>query len=203
MVLGNEKVCVLKNVKILGLMFDFKLDWYHQTVTAIEEANKASFNNYFKIFLHSRNSKIVNCTFLKVEFTMEQPCLWQASSKMLEICQKDCQGHFSFKTLHKISGIAAPEMWSNYSAACCMYNVINTCVPEDTFFNLTEKSQGLQFTRSNRLKTGFNCLSNCLQKISFSLKNCSIQDSNVVYKQHLQKKYIFLMNLQSFKKRLM
>jgi hypothetical protein len=49
--------------------------------------------------------------------------LWQASSKMLKICQKDWQRQFSFKTLHKISGRATPEMWSNYSAACGMYNV--------------------------------------------------------------------------------
>jgi hypothetical protein len=88
--------------------------------------------------------------------------LWQASSKMLKICQKDWQGQFSFKTLHKISGRATPEMWSNYSAACGMYNVITTCFPEETFVNLTEnflnseRSQGLQFTRSNRLKIGFN-----------------------------------------------
>ncbi len=39
-VLGSEKVSVLKNMKILGLIFDSKLNWYHQTV-AIEKANKA------------------------------------------------------------------------------------------------------------------------------------------------------------------
>ena len=88
--------------------------------------------------------------------------LWQASSKMLKICQKDWQGQFSFETLHKISGRATPKIRSNYSAACGMYNVITTCVPEETFVNLTEnflnseRSQGLQFTRSNRLKIGYN-----------------------------------------------
>jgi hypothetical protein len=40
-VFGSEKVNVLKNMKILGLIFDSKLNWYHQTVTAIEKANKA------------------------------------------------------------------------------------------------------------------------------------------------------------------
>ena len=114
--------------------------------------------------------------------------LKKASSKMLKICQKDWQGQFSFKTLHKISGKATPEMWLNYSAAFGMYNVITTCVPEETFVNLTEnflnskRNQRLQFTRSNRLKIGFNCLSNCLQKISFSLRNYSMQDSKVVFK---------------------
>ena len=40
-VLGNEKVCVLKQMKIFFLIFDSKLNWYYQTVTAIEKANKA------------------------------------------------------------------------------------------------------------------------------------------------------------------
>jgi hypothetical protein len=40
-VLGNEKVCVLKNMRILALIFASKLNWYHQTVTAIEKLNKA------------------------------------------------------------------------------------------------------------------------------------------------------------------
>jgi hypothetical protein len=30
-VLGNEKVYVLKEMKILGLIFYFKLNWYYQT----------------------------------------------------------------------------------------------------------------------------------------------------------------------------
>jgi hypothetical protein len=40
-VLGNEKVCVPKQMKILGLIFHSKLNWYYQTVTSIEKANIA------------------------------------------------------------------------------------------------------------------------------------------------------------------
>jgi hypothetical protein len=113
---------------------------------------------------------------------------------MLKICQKDWQGQYSFKMLHKMSKRATPEMWSNYSTACGMYNVITTSVPEDTFVNLTEN-----FLNSERNQgLHFNCLSNRLQKISFSLRNNSLQDSNVVFKMKC-KKYLLLMNLQSFK----
>jgi hypothetical protein len=49
---------------------------------------------------------------------------------MLKICQKDWQGQFFFQMLHKISQRATSEMWSNYSAACGMCNVITTSVPE-------------------------------------------------------------------------
>jgi hypothetical protein len=40
-VLGNEKVCVPKQMKILGLIFHSKLNWYYQTFTSIEKANIA------------------------------------------------------------------------------------------------------------------------------------------------------------------
>jgi hypothetical protein len=34
-VLGNDEICVLKHIKILGLICDSKLNWYYQTVNAI------------------------------------------------------------------------------------------------------------------------------------------------------------------------
>ena len=81
----------------------------------------------------------------------------------------------SFKKLHKISNRAMPEMWFNYSAACGMFNVITTCIPENTLVNMTEnclyseRIEGLQLTRSNKLKIDFNCISNCLQNVSSAL----------------------------------
>jgi hypothetical protein len=179
-------------------------------VTAIEKANKAKqalriISRYFSpqemvklstALFYSRlyyGAKIWLSSALSATLKKK---LWQTSSKMLKICQKDWQGQYSFKMLHKMSKRATPEMWSNYSTACGMYNVITTSVPEDTFVNLTEnflnseRNQGLQFTRSNRLKIGFNCLSNRLQKISFSLRNNSLQDSNVVFKMKCKKLFI-------------
>jgi hypothetical protein len=136
-VLGNEKVCLLKQMKILGLIFDSKLNWYYQTVNAIENANKAkqALRIISKFFSTQEMVKLSTALFYSrlyygakvwlssaLSVTLKKK-LWQASSKMLKICQKDWQGQFSFKTLHKISGRATPEMWSNYSAACGMYNV--------------------------------------------------------------------------------
>ena len=37
--------------------------------------------------------------------------LWQTSSKILKICQKDWFGKHSFKTLNKMSNRATPELW--------------------------------------------------------------------------------------------
>ena len=91
---------------------------------------------------------------------------------------------------------ATLEMWSNYSAACGMFYVIQTGIPEDTLVNMTEnflnseRHQGPQFTRSNKLKIGFNCLSNRLQKVSFVLRDNSLKESNVVFKIKCKKLFI-------------
>ena len=91
---------------------------------------------------------------------------------------------------------ATPEMWSNYNAACGMFNVILTGVPEDTLVNMTEnflnseRNEGLWFTRSNKLMIGFNCLSNRLQKVSLALKNNSLQESSEVFKMKCKKLFI-------------
>jgi hypothetical protein len=66
-VLGNEKVCLLKQMKILGLIFDSKLNWYYQTVNAIENANKAkqALRIISKFFSTQEMVKLSNCTFLQ------------------------------------------------------------------------------------------------------------------------------------------
>ena len=101
-----------------------------------------------------------------------------------------------------MSNRATPEMWSNYSAACGMFNVILTGVPQDTLVNMTEnflnseRNKGLWFTRSNKLKIGFNCLSNHLQKVYLALKN------NLLKEWFLKlnaKSYLLLMSLLNFK----
>jgi hypothetical protein len=67
MVLGNEKVCILKHIIILGLFFYSKLNWYYLTVTAIKKANKAKqrLQIISKIFSAQEMVKILNCTFLQ------------------------------------------------------------------------------------------------------------------------------------------
>ena len=119
--------------------------------------------------------------------------LWQSSSKMLKIVQKDWQGQHSFKTLHKISNRATPEMWLNYITARAIFDVINSGVPEDNMtenYLNSERHQGLQFTRSNKIKIGFNCLSIRLQKVLLALKDCTLQETKMVFKLRCKKLFI-------------
>ena len=102
-ILDNEKINVLRNIKILGLIFDSKLNWYNQTVSAIEKANKAKQALRIILRYFSTDEMIQLATALfysrlyygaKVWLTsaLSAPLkkkLLQTSSKMLKICQKD------------------------------------------------------------------------------------------------------------------
>ncbi len=119
--------------------------------------------------------------------------LWQRSLKMLKICQKDWQDfQNASQNIQESNSRNVIKLQRSMWNVQCKYS----SVPEDTFVNLTEnflnseRNQGLQFTRSNSFKIGFNCLSNRLQKISFSLRNNSLQDSNVVFKMKCKKLFI-------------
>jgi hypothetical protein len=90
-------------------------------------------------------------------------------------------------------------MWANYSTACSMFDVVSTGIPEDIVVNMTEnflnsaRNEGLLFTRSNKIKIGFNCLSNRLQKVSSVLKNDNwMRESKISFK--LKCKRVFILD---------
>ena len=118
----------MKNITILGIIFDSKPIWYNQRLRAIEKANKAKqalrmISGFFftgemiklsTALFYSRlyYGKVWLSSALAAPFKKK---LWQASSKMLKICQKDWNGQYSFKILHKMSKRATHKMWLNYS----------------------------------------------------------------------------------------
>ena len=98
--------------------------------------------------------------------------LWQASSRMLQVVNKDFSRQKSFIELHRQYKRATPMMWSNYMTAVSMYDML--CDQLFDFLNPSftlnvlhsERRRAPLFTRSNMTKIGFNCISNRLQVVS-------------------------------------
>jgi hypothetical protein len=94
---------------------------------------------------------------------------------MLKIAQKDWNCEQSFMNLHKSAGRVTPKIWSNYIQCCTLFDVVMNGKPNILLFKLMgnnlieQRFQGLIFTRTNRLKIGVNCLSNCLAYVSHQL----------------------------------
>ena len=66
--------------------------------------------------------------------------LWQTSSRMLRIAQKDWNYAKSFIDLHKDARRATPEMWSNYVHCCALFDVVMNGKPGMLLCNLMDNN---------------------------------------------------------------
>ena len=188
--IGDHLVPVKKNIKILGIVFDSKLNWQEQARSAMKKANKAKqgLSIIRKYFTQKEMLKLSTAYFYstlyygsKVWLVSTLHChikkqLWQLSSRMLCLVEGHRNRMVSFMDLHKKYNKASPNMWSNYVTAVAMWDLLNNQAPEVTFLSammnrmFQGRREGILFTRSNKKKIGFNCLSNRLQSVSQKLK---------------------------------
>ena len=188
--LNGVMLSVKHEIKVLGVVFDTKLGWTQQvgkTITAANNAKQAIklIAGYFNseellrlatAYFYSRLYYGAKVWLISTLAASLKKKIWQASSRMLRIVAKDYLGVHSFLDLHKYYLRATPDMWSNYSTACGMYNLVCRQLPEQVvpflMMNVlhSTRQQSFTFTRSNITKIGFNCLSNRLQLVSNRMK---------------------------------
>ena len=188
-VVADKSIVVSKSIRILGIYFDSKLCWHEHVTRSVFSANSAKqtlsiISKYFsssellqlltayfysrlyygaKVWLHSGLS-----LYLKKK-------LWKASSHMLQVVNKDFSRQNSFMELHRQYKRATPMMWSNYMTAMSMHDMLcdqlfDYLNPSFTLNVLhSERRRAPLFTRSNKTKIGFNCVSNRLQVVSTTL----------------------------------
>ena len=188
-VINNVAVPVLKQIKILGIIFDSKLDWHIQARNAMAKANKAkqALSLIRKFFDQEEMIKLATAYFYSTLYYgarvwlmtslhhVLKKQLWQLSSRMLKIVNGFNTPYVSFMSLHKKFKRATPLMWCKYTTATAMWDLINNNVPEYTAIRailnrqFDRRKRGMIFTRSNVSKIGFNCLSNRLQVVSKTL----------------------------------
>ena len=111
------------------------------------------------------NSDIWHLPSLKV---MLKQKLLSASAKALRVCWKNPSHDISFEALHKMSKRATPKQMMRYKLSLCLYRLYNITFNSKEFLRLNENQiltsrQTFFITgKSNNLKIGLNCLSNCL-----------------------------------------
>ena len=215
--MGNHAITVKKNIKILGIIFDSKLNWQEQARSAMKKANKAKqgLSIIRKYFTQKEMLRLSTAYFYSTLYygsrvwlisTLHgqiKKQLWQISSRMLRLVE----GHYgrmgSFMELHKKYNRASPNMWCNYVTAVAMWDLLNNQAPEATFLSammnrlFQGRREGILFTRSNKKKIGFNCLSNRLQSVSQRLK-MNWQDMNKMAFKRLCKETFIERELEEF-----
>ena len=201
---------VKNSIKVLGVIFDTKMNWNNQARNAMNKANKAkqALSLVRKYFTEEEMIKLATAYFYSTLYygakiwlsstisAVIKKKLWQLSSYMLRLVDGWCYERQSFEALHQKYNRASPMDWCNYTTAVAMWNVVINQVPSCAHLKMMhnvlhqERRQGILFTRSNQTKIGFNCISNRLQVVSSKL-HLNWQDmSDTAFKAMCKKVFI-------------
>ena len=195
-----------KQITVLGVIFDSKLEWSLQVENSVRKARSALqglrvINKYFTLterltlitsFFYSRlyyGSQVWLIPSLK---SILKTKLFSASGAALKLLDRDR----SFKDLHKKYNRATPTQFQEYTTAVSLYDLIKKEIPEDEWINLQFNIQNdrrntrLSFQTNNRLKCGLNCLSNRFKSINNEIDKQWIDMSRDVYKTKCKKRLI-------------
>ena len=169
-----------KSIKVLGVVFDSKLNWSDHVAYAINRASRAlnaiklirkffntrelislTTSNYYSILYY--NSEIWHLPSLTNEL---KHSLFIASAVALRVCLHYPDNSISYKELHKITKRATPEMICEYKMALLLYKTFNDRQPEGEWLNLndnficTSRQSLFKVKRAHHSKTGLNCATN-------------------------------------------
>ena len=200
--LNNQVIKSNKNINILGVIFDSKLQWADHIAQAITKSMNALnairlikkyftqkelfqliTSNFYSILYY--NSEIWHLPSLKI--TLKQKLL-SASAKALKVCWKNVGNDISFESLHIMSKRATPEQFMKYKLALCLYKLYNMtfCPKEFIGLNINQILMSRQTFfitgRCNNLIIGLNCLSNRLYVLNKTIKLSWLNDSLGTYK---------------------
>jgi hypothetical protein len=199
-----------KTIKVLGVIFDCKMDWKTHVSHVISKCRNTVYalkqiRLYFNQdeFLNIVNSMFYSKLYYACQIwlspslnaTLKQR-LFSISSKALQIIAGNDFDLFSFKELHILFSRATPSEWSNYACANLMYSIINNKCPISMWIRLQEKirinerTDKFTFEKSNVRKVGLNCFSNRLSQISSELCFTEMNLSKDSFKVLCKKKFL-------------
>ena len=204
--MNEVEIHTKKQISILGVLFDSKLEWSLQVENSVRKARSSLqglrvINKYFTTterltlltsFFYSRlyyGSQIWLIPSLKGALKSR---LFSASGAALRLLDKN----LSFKELHKKYNRATPTQFQKYTTAVSLYDLIKKEIPEEEWINLQFNIQNdrrntrLSFQTNNKLKCGINCMSNRFKSITNEIDKQWVDLTRDVYKTKCKKRLI-------------
>ena len=195
-----------KEMSVLGVMFDAKMEWAQQIEKATRKARSALqglrllskfFTTTEKLtllttFFYSRlyyGSQIWHLPSLKCGLKKQ---LFSASGNALKLLDRN----LSFRGLHKKFNRATPTQFQKYTTAVSLYDLIKMEIPEEDWINLQFNIQNdrrntkLTFQTNNNYKCGLNCLSNRFKSITNEIEKEWIDLTRDAFKMRCKKRLI-------------
>jgi hypothetical protein len=204
--LNEVEIHTKKQISVLGVIFDSKLEWSLQVESSVRKARSALqglrvINKYFTeterltlmtSFFYSRlyyGSQIWLIPSLKKALKSK---LFSASGAALRLLDRD----LSFKELHRKYNRATPSQFQKYTTAISLYDLIKKEIPENDWINLQFNIQNdrrntrLSFQTNNNFKCGLNCLSNRFKSVTNEIDKQWINMPRDVYKTECKRRLI-------------
>jgi hypothetical protein len=178
--IGGVTVNSKKQMNVLGVIFDSKLQWSPQVATSIKKSRSAlhAINLIKKYFKPSELLMLITSNFYSVLFYNSE--IWHlpklnshlhtliksASASALKLCTKNYNYQMSYDILHKINDRALPTQMIFYKHALSLFKTYHSQIPRFEWvalnFNQIFTSRQTMFviTSNQNYRVGNNILSN-------------------------------------------
>lgn len=178
--LGDQIITSVNTMKVLGVLFDSKLQWSHQVENAIKKAKKACCGlNRLRKFISQEKMMQMATAFAYSKLFYGAPVwlnsvlskkLWRLLKSVSTYIIKSALGLFdwwvSYDDLHEIAGRGTPQKMSLYFTATTMYDILSTGIPNavardiDTKIRHLERTDRYFVANDSNTKVGLNSFSN-------------------------------------------
>ena len=190
-ILDNTNVQSKSHIKVLGVTFDSKLNWFKHITITLQKCRKTlqAIKLISKYFTVDEKLNIVTSLFYSqlyyaaeiwllpnLSFVLKKKIL-SISTAALRVVSNDRYKIFDSNELHIMFKRFTPCQWRIYCNLLCLYRVINFKIPEQIWLELQINALPLSranktlFPPKNKIKSGLNSFTNRLSYTSTLILN--------------------------------
>ena len=207
---GTERIKTLKEMNVLGVTFDSKMQWNSHVCKCLKKANKSLcalklISRYFNTgeLLQILTSNVFSILYYNSE-VWHLPSLNQSlHKKLLTFSSTAIKMAFhypryliSYNNLHKMAKRATPEMFCKYKLSLLLHKLYNDSFPANEWLHLnfdqimTTRQHNFEVSRNYNYRVGLNAMVNRLQTLNGQIPLTWLNKSFVQYKLECKKKFL-------------
>lgn len=207
---GTERIKTLKEMNVLGVTFDSKMQWNSHVCKCLKKANKSLcalklISRYFNTgeLLQILTSNVFSILYYNSE-VWHLPSLNQSlHKKLLTFSSTAIKMAFhypryliSYNNLHKMAKRATPEMFCKYKLSLLLHKLYNDRFPTNEWLHLnfdqimTTRQHNFEVSRNYNYRVGLNAMVNRLQTLNGQIPLTWLNKSFVQYKLECKKKFL-------------
>jgi hypothetical protein len=207
---GNDRIFTSKQMNVLGVIFDSKLQWNAQVSSCLKKANKSLcalklIRRYFntKELMQILTSNVYSVLYYNSE-VWHLPSLNKSlrhkllafSANAIKMALHYPKTLISYHNLHKIANRATPDMFCTYKLCLLLYKLYNNEYPieEWTYLNfeqiLTSRQTHFKITNNHNLIVGKNAITNRLNFLNDKIPLTWLNKSFIQFKLECKTKFL-------------